>query len=233
MCTGRKCDGYEDANKPTEGLIHAAASLRTTTFDEMLSHMSSPLGLNDEESVGFDFFRRKTAVEIQGCFRSSLWESLILQITQHEPSVLHGAIAVGCAHRKLADRSCMSEAPDVLDQRQLFGLKQYLTAINFLRNRINNMEDSETSQIALITCLLFICYEMLRGQRAGAISHLATVLRILSSRPSQNLIQTQTSVILHHDSDKLPDQLLGLFARLDYDSTMFGQRSLLLSLYPP
>lgn len=194
--------------------------------------MTSPLGLSQEESIGFDFFRSKTAVEIQGCFRSSLWESLVLQITQQEPAVLHAAIAVGCAHRKQTERTGSSQATDVYDQRQFFGLKQYLKAISSLRDRISNLEDPPSSQIALVTCLLFICHEMIRGQRVGAISHLATALRILSSRAISDSTIESNALILRHESADVQDQLVGTFARLDYDSTMFGQRSPCFFLYP-
>jgi hypothetical protein len=140
--------------------------------------MTSSLVLSEEESTGFDFFRRKTAVEIQGCFRTTLWESLVLQITQQEPSVLHAAIAVRCAHRKYSARSSSSSGMEVYEQRQLFGLKQYLEAISHLRSRINDPEDPKSSRVALVTCLLFICHEMFPGERVGAISHLTTGLRI-------------------------------------------------------
>jgi len=194
--------------------------------------MVSSLNLSEEESIGFDFFRSKTAVEIQGCFQTTLWQSLVLQITQHEHSVLHAAIAVGCAHRKFAGRNGSSLATDVYDQRQFFGLKQYLKAISSLRSRIHDLEDLDSSRIALVTCLLFICHEMFRGERVGAVSHLTTGLRILASRTTSRSLADPSTLTLRHDSEDIHDQLVSIFARLDYDSTMFGQRSPHFSLSP-
>jgi hypothetical protein len=194
--------------------------------------MASSLALTEEESIGFDFFRRKTAVEIQGCFRTTLWESLVLQIAQQEPSVLHAAIAVGCAHRKYSARSSASSGMEIYEQRQFFGLKQYLKAISHLRSRISELEDPESSRTALVTCLLFICHEIFRGERVGAISHLTTGLQILASRTAPQSNADSSALILRHDSEIFQDQLVSIFARLDYDSTMFGQWSPRFFLYP-
>lgn len=232
--TARKCDGYDVKAAHSEEFVHRSAVASTTfALNGVASvQIKPPIGLTEEESIGFDFFRSRTAVEIQGCFCSSLWDSLVLQITQHEASILHAAIAVGCAHRKYAERSISFPRTDVYGQRQFFGLKQYLKVISFLRARINDLEDPESSRIALTTCLLFICPEMFRGQRVGAINHLATGLNILASWTVSESNAASSALVLRHDSEDLKDQLVSIFARLDYDSTMFGQRSPRFSLYP-
>ncbi|KAE9367049.1 hypothetical protein N431DRAFT_82640 [Stipitochalara longipes BDJ] len=232
--TARKCDGYDAPAALSEDLVHRPAlpPSKFAVTSPLPLQMASSLELSEEEAIGFDFFRSKTAIEIQGCYRTTLWQSLILQITQHEPSVLHAAIAVGCAHRKYAGRSGSSLATDVYDQRQFFGLKQYLKAISSLRSRIHDLEDPESSRIALVTCLLFICHEMFRGERVGAISHLTTGLRILASRTTPQSLAEPSSLVLRHYSEDVQDQLVSIFARLDYDSTMFGQQSPRFSLYP-
>jgi Fungal specific transcription factor domain/Fungal Zn(2)-Cys(6) binuclear cluster domain len=232
--TGRKCDWYDEDDTPSKDIAHEStlAPSEFASLSLLPLQVTPSLTLTEEESIGFDFFRRKTAVEIQGCFRTTLWESLVLQITQQEPSVLDAAIAVGCAHRKYAERRMLYPTTDVYDQRQFFGLKQYLKAISSLRARINNLEDPNSSRVALVTCLLFICHEMFRGQRVGAINHLATGLRILASRTISHSSTESSTLTLRNDSENVQDQLVSIFARLDYDSTMFGQRSPRFSLNP-
>ncbi|PMD33645.1 hypothetical protein L207DRAFT_468984 [Hyaloscypha variabilis F] len=230
--TARKCDGYDLPVALSEDLVHRPAPPPSTftPTSTLPLQMTSSLDLSEEEAAGFEFFRSKTSLEIQGCFRTTLWERLVLQITQHEPSVLHATIAVGCAHRKYAERSGSSLATNLYDQRQFFGLKQYLKAISSLRSRIHDLEGPDTSRVALVTCLLFICHEMFRGERLGAISHLSTGLRILASRASSQTLTEPNSLVLRHESEDFQDQLVSIFARLDYDSTMFGQRSPRFSL---
>ena len=227
--TGRKCDGYEQVivSSGEEASKNVYDSIQCFSPNQalLISPSRASMGLTGEESIGFDFFRKKTVFEIQGCFRSCLWESLVLQLSHQEPSILHAAIAVGSIHRKLTERDGAPQIMDVEDPRQLLGLRQYVKAIGFLRTRINDLENQDSGYIALITCLLFICLEMLRGQRLAALSHLGTGLRILSSRAVSVGSSEPNALILKHDSQSIQDQLISVFARLDYESTMFGQRS--------
>lgn len=204
----------------------------TVYLNPILVSPSNTMGLTGDEALSFDFFRKRTAMEIQGCFQSSLWESLVLQIGSQEPAVMHAATAVGYAHRKHIEKDLARQAMIDEDPRVYLGLRQYVKAINCLRTRIVDLEDPEASQIALMTCLLFICFEMLRGQRISALSHLGTGLRILSSRAAQQRQVTPDSLDLNHDSEGVLDQLISVFARLDYEFTMFGHRYPLFRLLP-
>lgn len=131
----------------------------TVYLNPILLSPSNTMGLTGDEALSFDFFRKRTAMEIQGCFQSSLWESLVLQIGSQEPAVMHAATAVGYAHRKHIEKDLARQAMIDEDPRVYLGLMQYIKAINCLRTRIVDLEDPEASQIALMACLLFICFE--------------------------------------------------------------------------
>lgn len=197
---------------------------------------STALDLTPEELRGFAFFREKTVFEIQGAFRSSLWEQLVLQITQQEPAILHAAIAVGIVHRDQSDTQVARQNAFYhgLDKRQAIGLRQYVKAIEFLRQRIDGVRqsgDERANDVAMMCCLLFICLELLWGKSMTALNHLGTGLKILTSRGSQFLGQ-QNTLKLKPTSDNLVDQLSGSFATLDFESTMFGQRAPHLYVLP-
>ena len=196
--------------------------------------LSLPLGMTSDESQGWYFFRSKTVDEIRGCFQSNLWEHLILQISHEEPSILHASIALGSMHRKYKERGVSTSAASLNDPAHVFSLRQYVKAIGSLRTRLQTTGDSRTREVSLITCLLFICLEMLQGQRIGALTHLQTGLRILSRTASQNdgLSSEPIQLVLKHDPDTVVDQLTDVFARLDYESTMFGQQSPHLRFVP-
>ena len=194
------------------------------------------LDLTAEEEHGFAFFRENTVYEIQGAFRSSLWEQLILQLSHQEPAILHAVIAVGVVHRdqsntQVARRSAFFHG---LDKRQAEGLRQYVKAIEFLRQRIDDVRESgdeKANDVAMICCLLFVCLELLWGKSIAAMNHLGTGLKILTSHGSQTLGQ-QNTLKLKPASERLVDQLSGSFARLDFESTMFGQRAPHLHVLP-
>ncbi|KAL2071150.1 hypothetical protein VTL71DRAFT_12385 [Oculimacula yallundae] len=237
--TGRSCDGYETSllahDSPPQG-GPKSASLSSGTALSLLNSPSTSLELDAEECRGFAFFRERTVFEIKGAFRSSLWEQIALQISQREPAVLHAAVAVGIVHR---DQSATQVARKNafyhgLDKRQCAGLKQYVKAIEHLRIRIDSMLESgieEANEVAMMCCLLFVCLELLWGRQMTALTHLGTGLKILTGRRPLRLGSGNT-IILKPRSEDLVDQLLESFARLDFESTMFGQRSPHLHILP-
>ncbi|KAL5321466.1 hypothetical protein ACEPPN_009424 [Leptodophora sp. 'Broadleaf-Isolate-01'] len=197
---------------------------------------TTALNLTVDEASGFAFFRAKTVVEIQGVFRSSLWEQLVLQISHQEPAILHAAIAVGIVHRDQSDTQAARQSVFYhgLDKRQSAGLKQYVKAIGFLRTMIDGVHevgDERANDIAMMCCLLFVCLELLWGKQMSALNHLGTGLKILTSRGPSTLGKRST-LMLKPKSEDLVDQLSGAFARLDFESTMFGQRSPHLHVMP-
>lgn len=155
-------------------------------------------------------------------------------MTHEEPSILHASVALGSMHRNYKERGVSACAASLNDPAHVFSLRQYVKAIGSLRTRLQTNGDSRTREVSLITCLLFICLEMLQGQRIGALTHLQTGLRILSRTASQNdgLSSEPIQLVLKHDPDTVVDQLTDVFARLDYESTMFGQQSPYLRFIP-
>ncbi|KAK0102282.1 hypothetical protein ONS95_005904 [Cadophora gregata] len=231
--TGRKCDGYD-----TPSLTHKASSqilAQTATRCDRKQTVSityTPtiaLDLASGEAQGFVFFRENTVFEIQGAFRSNLWEQLVLQVCHQEPAVLHAAIAVGIVHRDQSDTQVARQNAFYhgLDKRQANGLRQYVKAIEFLRQRIDDVRepgDERANDVAMMCCLLFVCLELLWGKSMTALNHLDTGLKILTSRVSQTLGHKNT-LKLKPTSENLVDQLSASFTRLDFESTMFGQRA--------
>lgn len=202
---------------------------------EKALQVSPTLGMTSDESQGWDFFRTKTVREIRGCFQSNLWEHLILQISHQEPAILHASIALGSMHRKFKESGVSTAVLRLNDPCQVFSLRQYVKAIGSLRKRLNSTGDSQTRDVSLITCLLFICLEMIQGQRLGALTHLQTGLRILSGSEvlkNDKSSEPRRQLVLKHDPDILIDQLTEVFARMDYNSTMFGLPSPHLRLVP-
>ncbi|PVH89123.1 hypothetical protein DL98DRAFT_647709 [Cadophora sp. DSE1049] len=237
--TGRNCDGYDIPPLNHEASSQMMSQSTMKDHSETLSLVNTPfiaLDLTPEEARGFAFFRQNTVFQIQGAFRSSLWEQLVLQISHQEPAILHAAIAVGIVHRDQSDTQVARQNAFYhgLDKRQAEGLRQYVKAIEFLRQKIDDVRepgDERAKDVAMMCCLLFVCLELLWGKSMAALNHLGTGLKILTSRGTQPPGQ-QNTLKLKPTSENLVSQLSGSFARLDFESTMFGQRAPHLHVLP-
>ncbi|KAJ5380347.1 uncharacterized protein N7496_002775 [Penicillium cataractarum] len=127
---------------------------------------------------------------------------------------------------------------DWLERGNPFAVAQYVKSINHLRKRLDDPNDSQCEHVALLTCLLFICFEMLQGNRPGAVAHLRNGLRILLTRDSPSVylgpevrsIWTRKNSLFHTSH---LDELADTYARLDYESTMFGEETAILTLDSP
>lgn len=201
---------------------------------QVISSPSMPL----IENQAFTYFREHTLHGILGCFESSHLESLVLQLSLHESSVHHAAVAVGAMHRSMRGRCPSLQTDSYIEPANSFPVLQYVQSLNDLRRRLNGPTDSECEHIALVTCLLFICFEMLQGNRPGAVAHLRMGLRILStSKSSSTYLESDKGRMLFCDDSCCRisnlDKLADMYARLDYESTMFGEHSPVLTLASP
>ena len=59
---------------------------------------------------------------------------------------------------------------------QSFALSQYNKAIKRVQDRIGS---GQSERIILLTCVLFICVEFIRGNPESALDHLQSGMRIL------------------------------------------------------
>ncbi|PLB37999.1 Zn(II)2Cys6 transcription factor [Aspergillus candidus] len=232
--TGRACDGYEVTNScPSMG--QTKRCLQPKPSSPLASSVGSPLELSLEELEAFHFFRQNSAHEIPNCFPSNLWERIILQMTHQEPSIRHAVVAVGSLHRRSRGMAGTMGSSGGMKWSQEFPILQYIKALHHLRQRLSRTHDPLAAPVALIACLLFMCLEMLQGNRMGAVGHLRTGLQILAGIPSLfaghchqlphrylHLQSTFSTTLLH--------QVAAQFASLDLEATMFGERSPVLHL---
>lgn len=198
--------------------------------------------LSSLESQFFSFFERHTTKEVSGYFYSSLWDRHILQLTHHEPAILHAAVAVGAMHRVSRGNSpslkALNSYGGQLDDQQSFALAQYVKALRCLREMLDKQRYDDNSKtvvvVTLVACLLFMCLEMLQGNRIGSLQHLRTGLRVLTE--SHNTTPKTGAERLFVNSGQLNptilDSLTSVFGRLDYEATMFDKTAPLLQLRP-
>ncbi|KAJ5170553.1 transcriptional regulator family: Fungal Specific TF [Penicillium coprophilum] len=176
-----------------------------------------PVGnLSHEEQLCFDWLIKRTAKKFAGLFPSDFWETLIFQASAQEPAVRHAVIAVSSTHRFQHQSTTTLTKYD----EECFTLRQYNKAIQHLRTNVTNNRYS--LRVALITCMLFITLEYMRGQYQMAGAHLQYGMKLLSDisapRPPSSMMPTTLSP----DEDFAYNALVDAYVRLGIQAAMFG-----------
>jgi hypothetical protein len=200
--TGRKCDGYSQ-----EIIISSAVGKESVAI---IQRISTHVPGNSNEKRGFQFFITHTASELSGYYSSSFWESLILQASVLEPSLRHAVIAIGSLHEDFSNKKPQNS----LDYRQNtlasgFAINQYTKAIGHLRWSLATGKQAPLT--ALMSCILFICFDSLRGYFETAMVHLQSGLRILRD------LRTRSQDMVHI----IENNIAPLFMRLSVQAILY------------
>ncbi|TVY55313.1 putative transcriptional regulatory protein [Lachnellula cervina] len=200
LTTGRKCDGY------SSDIAICSQTLQNST--DLIQRISVHIPGNAEEKRGFDFFLRNTAAELSGYYDSSFWEKLILAASVQKPSLRHAVIALGALHEDFSQKRPVPPTPSAEDQKTQFALNQYAKAMGALRRSLS--KEKEEPLTALMSCILFVCFDSLRGWFESAMVHLQSGLRILRDMRRSS---TRNHII--------EDNIAPLFTRLSLQSIIY------------
>ncbi|EHK23414.1 uncharacterized protein TRIVIDRAFT_147011 [Trichoderma virens Gv29-8] len=199
VSTGRVCDGY--------GIWVRSKQMQSLQKVVVMSQRRTIAG--QPASLGFEYFRRYTTTKLPGLFESGFWDSLVLQASEQEPAVLHAVTALGAAHKN----------------EERISLTEYNKAIRHLRRSLNR-SDKEALRVCLITCMLFVCIELLRGGFKAGHAHLSNGLRILREIQRREGVTTSDGdIILRSHAVSVEDTLVEVFSRLNVQIALFGQVS--------
>ncbi|KAL8979983.1 MAG: hypothetical protein Q9177_005999, partial [Variospora cf. flavescens] len=181
--TGRKCDGYA----PTPQIISKKQSTglecgASPSSDAPIIQVSSPtfeLFDDDIERRSFAFFRLRTVPEISGFFPSDFWDRLVPLASFYEPALKHAVIALASLHERFenGDESILRANDDLVEGG--FALQQYNKAIRQLITP-SGKQSKPSLDTSLVACVLFACFESLRGHHGSALSHIDSGVKILS-----------------------------------------------------
>lgn len=199
------------------------SSVATTTVSSVLSHAALPAApaylsllpstCSSQEKNAFGFFLGQMVVKLPGVFQSEFWEKLVPQASLQESSVLHGVIALAAAQRR----------------ENKLALRAYNTAIGQLRRHME-CQTPYAIRITLITCMVFICLELVRGSRVTAETHLQNGLQLLKE------LQCRTGhagapgsvppvITLQPRLGSVDDCVVEAFTRFNVQSALFGHGS--------
>ncbi|KAL3594305.1 hypothetical protein FPOAC2_08613 [Fusarium poae] len=153
----RVCDGYD------------APPVGSLSWDLLLRAPQPRLipVTNAREVRCLSFFHHVVAPALSGPFDGSFWTYFVARMTHAEPAARHSVLAIS---QLFEDYEYSKPSVD------RFAIVHYNTAINLLVHGPPPSVDT-----VLLVCVLFICVEFLRGNRAAAITHAAHGLQLLNA----------------------------------------------------
>ncbi|KAK8136469.1 hypothetical protein PG984_004409 [Apiospora sp. TS-2023a] len=159
---GRTCDGYSHVQK-----------LVVSQLTPEPLYLSSGPKFDDRSLAhsrrSFGFFLQQTCSQFSGFFTCVFWETHVPQAAHHEPIVLHAVVALGSLHMT---RGYCEENHDA---NRVFALEQYNHAIRLLLDR----GADRGTDVCLMACILFTCFENMQGNHAGARAHIRSGAKLL------------------------------------------------------
>ena len=145
--TGRKCDWIRRANPAVIG---------STVEGINISIPIQQLRGTSEETSYFQFFCTKTTLQLSGLFGSTFWVQEVLQACVSHPAIWHAAVAVASLQQERRDTICRT--PESEEPLSEFTLGQYVKAMQHLRGL--HRQPRPVTEIVLLCCILFICFEV-------------------------------------------------------------------------
>ncbi|KAF4782296.1 C6 zinc finger protein [Colletotrichum scovillei] len=133
------------------------------------------------EKCMFHHVRRVTIPGFQNlALMTKLWNNYIIPLGYYSDSVKHALIGLGLSHRAFLDG--YSHASKVTEDRDFVSLAMSYYG-KALKSTLADSENLSTTsiRISLVSCLVFVCFEIIEGRYDKAIQHLRGGSRILGS----------------------------------------------------
>lgn len=178
------------------------------------------------ERQAFDVFRRRFAVHLPGSSWAMSWQKLVLQASLQEPALFHGLCSVGMVYQATRMQPHRGLIPITDRELHASALGQYSRALSLTQQFIQKTTttgDRHDTEVVLLACLLFVCFEMMSWEEENAAVHIKTGFRILLDRAAA-LTGSKNSreLVLRSRPSTEFDMLARTFASLDIDMTLFG-----------
>ena len=142
-----------------------------------------------QERRGYYFFLSHTWPQLSVAINESspgaryFCNSLIFQASHLNSAIRHAVVAAGSLDERLQINEVLTCQNKDANQLHGFACSQYYKAIESFRQEL----DSESTELILMTCFIFICFEFLQGNDVGALTHLKSGLEILRRLYTEDL----------------------------------------------
>ncbi|OGM49884.1 Zn(II)2Cys6 transcription factor, partial [Aspergillus bombycis] len=152
---------------------------------------------SEEERQSFDFFLHQTRYRFPAGFSDS-----VLQAAHSEEALARAIISFGALQQVYE----YNDDPFLVSPLGQLAMQEYGRALRYVRIRLGN----GGRDLGLVCCLLFACFECMRGCPRAAVVHIKSGLDILGRCVEElawNVVSRETMVSLF---TRLDNQLLGL-----------------------
>ncbi|KAI0847422.1 hypothetical protein F5Y00DRAFT_253981 [Daldinia vernicosa] len=212
--TGRVCEGYGvwggGGNHYGRRPIGSGRKSLTCFYTPTLVK-----AVNKEETRYLEWFTYRSVLKLPGVFSFEFWDKLIFQAASSEPAVLHSILALSSAHR--TEGLCFDTSLDVApDKQEHFTLEHYTKAITHLQPHFTS-RSNQSIRVALITCLMFVVMEYLRGHFKTGYNHLQNGLKLLNEFQARSSAIDSYSLFQEPCCDSADAWIIQAFIRLDED----------------
>ncbi|KAH7126482.1 hypothetical protein B0J13DRAFT_484013 [Dactylonectria estremocensis] len=225
VSTGRTCEGYGiwGGGHSTHPQSRVQAPISPP-----ISPLATPVSLrilDAAERDCFEWFTLISAKKLRGIFSSTFWDTLVFQASVDEPAVLHAVLALSSVQRQevmqIRDIAGPFSAPD--DEEQ-FVLRQYSKAISYLVPDSEG-ESQPSVDAVLLTCLVFVFLEFLRGRYKTAQTHLQNGLRLIEESGCNDRTTEKAGVVGKSSSRGVNEGILETFSRIQVQVGLLGHFS--------
>ncbi|KAK3645410.1 hypothetical protein LTR56_009137 [Elasticomyces elasticus] len=127
-----------------------------------------PAFSNVTEKRYFQFFRLQTTHNSNALIGSSrFWDRVVLQLAHREPSIKHAVLALSALHQ------CLDLCDDdpAKAAHLNFAERQHLKALEATKTLVASTTEEDIDRV-LAACVVFICYEGIRGDYAASSTHI-------------------------------------------------------------
>ncbi|KAI9712072.1 MAG: hypothetical protein M1820_001781 [Bogoriella megaspora] len=223
VSTGRVCDGY--------GIWGGGGNLYTDRQRSMITWHGGitswpaacmPIFAScTEAKTLFEWFKIETAKRIPGPFVLDFWGSLVFQASLSEPAVLYAVLTLSSIH-KAQSTVGPGKIPNTKSSNgSQVTLEYYARAIRHLQSHFSTKQKASI-RVVLITCVVFVCLELLHGHFRTAQDHLSNGLKVLKemqmgSRATDGILLLQSS----HES--IDGWIFEVFSRLSLEFELLHQ----------
>lgn len=126
----------------------------------------------DEEFRYFQSFQENSDIKLSGFFSNDFWSSLVLQESHEMAPVRHAVIAMGALNKSLEGARVAGLKVNVIQEvnkkHHENAVFHHLKAIQSLNQYISTSKAPQL-RVALISCLLFVCFETFQGSFASSV----------------------------------------------------------------
>jgi hypothetical protein len=162
---------------------------------------------SSQERRAFHYFVTRTAVELSGFYSDSFWEEIILQASNADGAIRSAIIGMGALHEEYVNGTLNYDEGTTCNPT--FAVSQYTKALSSLRKALTNGKQAPLT--ALMVCILFVCFDSLRGHFTSAMLHLYSGLKILRDTRTESA----------GEIDMIEENLAPLFNRLSLQSILY------------